>query len=1366
MIKIEQLGPLAAYNRKELVSRIIALNSQKYSPKKTEFDDQLDSLYFGRADLNIDGLLESALEQAELRFFEKKGDDFKIEHIMHSFCGDSMPRRSSKNDRRSRFMRHVSPHNKTEFHPKFFNYWEKHYTRFAHFAETIGSGNDEEITGVSIYLILTDIRDEYIFTGGSDGIIKIFYLNTGMLFRSLIGHENEISILTISENRKYIASVDSNGIIRIWKFPEGTPLAVLTEGKGKEINSMVFFELENIKKQPGEVVLLVCVPGHAINLYKEIDFSNNEGIAIKRQKYLNLIAPILQLNPSEKITFADINAQGTIAAHAKSGTIYIWPSIYELQKKSSRLGLVAPSIQIQGVPTMTKSEIELNWSNSGRYMTNSCSQQVLLFEAGKNKEVFFHKITIKAQSSKSKHKLRVKYINSIVSMNDHWLIVGFNYKYRDSIMNDEEVFEAEIALYNLEIGKVIHVISHGRTSVPMNSTINALQFHPIIPNVFATVDMAGYCIIWDASVGAALQIFKENASHLKSQLMSPPAWDCKFSHSGSKLLVSTGLGTFSMYGYGEVPQATLNVEIQQFSTREYIPWLLEKSNFQVITTEGREFYTNTVHLICNAKGEIYTYNHSFNLMGEGNNCDMQTLKSDLAVFEAAEANSIRDLKPIQRQERIRGQIVKDRVLKQLMMPNIMSSAKSEDDSISNLDLGRGVTTTEFSPLPNDQESRTPQNRYVEDSFMTSSEANENLEGGDDDSHSSGSSFTIPAVEPEVVRERPRRSRQQSQYRTRSTLMNLTENNTQLGKRSIEILMREDEFEDDRSAKKHKIPEFKSGVCSRCKIEVDDAYVCQNEHCGRLFHVDICSELRMGRRCVQSTKKFCFECIAKTANQTKSIRFPWTEHSIDMWQHQLDTPEETLAPQLGDVYYFIPLQYERYVSERFVFLGFNEEDQIWPQDTISGFGDLEKGYKCIVKHIEYVFPHISEKIIRKKEFHQVKVVAVLRLMLMEGNMSCLSVRYNGFDFKNNFLIFEDLYDQSIEGINGKWERNGYIDQDNGFRLYYELDRNSTPLYGFIVNEQNINQIKPTDSIPLSSFIKRFPIWNLQCDGDTKILIQSSEDLHNILRKPTFKKGFSKLNSINAQGTIDSILSNEDLQFTHNFIEDVNIHMYKDYLEIVPRQINLSRIMLKLEREVYRTLSSLEFDLSQIEQNCILYNQANSFIAINAALTSEYTKKALMNDKSSMKKILKQVTDNQMLEIRRDHLSPITEHSSEDQDSDSFLNKDSYGNPEKKKIKNKKKEPNSRLKRLSQLKMIIRRAEEFCDSESDEPQEIQKKPFKSIIKTRTNSKPNKKNTLIVDDDKPRKKIDLRSSNKKLVRSCPGRRLKRIADTRKSN
>jgi len=97
----------------------------------------------------------------------------------------------------------------------------------------------------------------------------------------------------------------------------------------------------------------------------------------------------------------------------------------------------------------------------------------------------------------------------------------------------------------------------------MQTNTSGMAFHPNFDSIIATVDQMGQVIIWDIVKGIALRVFLEKCVHLNWDLFESNLWECCWSSKGDGLVVSTGLGTWSEFGYGSTQLGE-----DQFSTSE------------------------------------------------------------------------------------------------------------------------------------------------------------------------------------------------------------------------------------------------------------------------------------------------------------------------------------------------------------------------------------------------------------------------------------------------------------------------------------------------------------------------------------------------------------------------------------------------------------------------------------------------------------------------------------------------------------------------------------------------------------------------------------------------------------------------------
>ncbi|KAF7683725.1 Bromodomain and WD repeat-containing protein 1 [Astathelohania contejeani] len=116
-----------------------------------------------------------------------------------------------------------------------------------------------------ILCISFDKTEKMFFTGGDDGIIKIWDIESGMLIRSLLGHKNCIFDLCLSGDGKYLASGDSIGTLIIWRLSDFTIIYTFEIGMGIEF-------VEFGKLNENGIYNLICLG--AMGILKNIKFND------------------------------------------------------------------------------------------------------------------------------------------------------------------------------------------------------------------------------------------------------------------------------------------------------------------------------------------------------------------------------------------------------------------------------------------------------------------------------------------------------------------------------------------------------------------------------------------------------------------------------------------------------------------------------------------------------------------------------------------------------------------------------------------------------------------------------------------------------------------------------------------------------------------------------------------------------------------------------------------------------------------------------------------------------------------------------------------------------------------------------------
>lgn len=144
--------------------------------------------------------------------------------------------------------------------------------------------------------------------------------------------------MDISPCNRYLASCSNDGSIRVWDFLERKPLAVLRENINEKLLILFFYTFENLNRDRSETtkLLLICASEEGnIYIYDSVDFLQNNGIYLPKQKLTMLESPFMQLYdfPSSKgICSIDFHPHGFLAVGTQLGDIVIFDSVKRLRQ--------------------------------------------------------------------------------------------------------------------------------------------------------------------------------------------------------------------------------------------------------------------------------------------------------------------------------------------------------------------------------------------------------------------------------------------------------------------------------------------------------------------------------------------------------------------------------------------------------------------------------------------------------------------------------------------------------------------------------------------------------------------------------------------------------------------------------------------------------------------------------------------------------------------------------------------------------------------------------------------------------------------------------------------------------------------------
>lgn len=132
--------------------------------------------------------------------------------------------------------------------------YKKYFYR--HAGDLLGhSGQIERIT--------FDNTGKHVVSGGSDGMIKFWDVETGFLIHTCIGHRNLVNDLCFSKDGKFFVSCDFNGIINVWDLSNFTIHFTI-----RCFTGVTFSEFFEIKSQKDVYNLVVIFCNGLVKVYK------------------------------------------------------------------------------------------------------------------------------------------------------------------------------------------------------------------------------------------------------------------------------------------------------------------------------------------------------------------------------------------------------------------------------------------------------------------------------------------------------------------------------------------------------------------------------------------------------------------------------------------------------------------------------------------------------------------------------------------------------------------------------------------------------------------------------------------------------------------------------------------------------------------------------------------------------------------------------------------------------------------------------------------------------------------------------------------------------------------------------------------
>ncbi len=89
-------------------------------------------------------------------------------------------------------------------------------------------------------VVATSPTDRRAATGGADGVVRIWDLDTGVQVAALRGHEEEITALEVSPDGGYLASAAADRTVRLWSLAHGSEERAVLYGHDDRVTAVAF----------------------------------------------------------------------------------------------------------------------------------------------------------------------------------------------------------------------------------------------------------------------------------------------------------------------------------------------------------------------------------------------------------------------------------------------------------------------------------------------------------------------------------------------------------------------------------------------------------------------------------------------------------------------------------------------------------------------------------------------------------------------------------------------------------------------------------------------------------------------------------------------------------------------------------------------------------------------------------------------------------------------------------------------------------------------------------------------------------------------------------------------------------------------
>ncbi|CAG9335486.1 unnamed protein product [Blepharisma stoltei] len=433
--------------------------------------------------------------------------------------------------------------------PNFFHKFEWKKTFVGHIKQTYDSDF------CPVLCVRVDHEGNKVLTGADDKLIKVWDANNGTLLYTMKGHRGEIADILITPCNRYVISGCTSGDLIVWELETGDIITQNNDAAG-EISSLEFF-----KSYEGDLFFISCSKSGRACVYSESIFDGSEDSGMVWY-YSNDSNKMLCVSPHPAGNF--------VAIGTRKGLLQIW-SLKPLETRAE----YDPKNHLMCVLTEKKSS-DINfveWSPCGNFLiTGSLSHHAVLWKFDRSlyrKFIENNRNPIEASLMKitevsDKGKTKCYSISWNLS-GDYALICAEN-TFVVGRKGASTPPQFSLKLWSKKEMKVVCAL--GDEKCKHKNKILSLRKHPTQDNIMLSADFDGLIIIWDLFRRIAVKSFKESGNFILAPILDLPLVDCNWFEDGTGFVVSSQIGTFSIYGVGGRDEYIAS-PIQQFFTSDY-----------------------------------------------------------------------------------------------------------------------------------------------------------------------------------------------------------------------------------------------------------------------------------------------------------------------------------------------------------------------------------------------------------------------------------------------------------------------------------------------------------------------------------------------------------------------------------------------------------------------------------------------------------------------------------------------------------------------------------------------------------------------------------------------------------------------------